>query len=140
MCFLSVLIFWYGWFVVYIEFIIINAMKKNEFIEGVTGLVWVYINNQDMLGKNAQIRVNPVLLTIDLFNEKEFLQGLADAQEAVENTAYAHDAAQYEDADYQAQQNPDFYPARSLMVKDAEGKWTPDNAAIEALAANYSFS
>ena len=115
-------------------------MKKNEFIEGITGLVWVFINNEDLQGKNAQIRVNPELLTIDLFTEKEFLQGLADSQETIENAAYAHDAAQYDAADYQAAQNPDFYPALSLVTTNEEGKKIPNPAAIEAIAANYSFS
>lgn len=112
-------------------------MKKEEFIESVSGLIWVYINNEDMLGKNAQIRVNPVLHYVDLFSEKEFLQGLADSQEAIENAAYAHDAAQYEAADYQAQQNPDFYPARELLKEDSNGKPVPDLSAIEQIAANY---
>ena len=112
-------------------------MKKEEFVEAVEGLVWVYINNEDMLGKNAQIRVNPVLLYVDLFSEKEFLQGLADSQEAIENAAYAHDAAQYEDADYQAQQNPDFYPAQTLVKKDTDGKSIPSREAVVKVAANY---
>lgn len=115
-------------------------MKKKEFVEGITGLVWVFINNEDLQGKNAQIRVNPELLTIDLFTEKEFLQGLADAQEAIENAAYAHDAAQYEEADYQAAQNPDFYPALSLVTTNEEGRRVPDSSAIEAIAENYKFS
>lgn len=112
-------------------------MKKDEFKEAVTGLVWEYINNEDILGKNAQIRVNPELLYVDLFNEKEFLQGLADSQEAIENAAYAHDAAQYESADYQASQNPDFYPAFTLVKRDADGKQVPDPDAVEKLAENY---
>ena len=112
-------------------------MKKEEFVEAVSGLVWQYTGNVDMLGKNAQIVVNPVLLTVDLFSEKEFLQGLADSQEAIENAAYAHDAAQYEAADYQAAQNPDFYPASKLTKTDASGKLVVDREAVEKLAANY---
>ena len=112
-------------------------MKRNEFIDTVSGLVWVYINNEDMLGKNAQIRVNPVSLYVDLISDREFLQSLADSQEAIENAAYAHDAAQYEAADYQAQQNPDFYPAQSLLEQTAEGKPEPSKEKIEALASNY---
>lgn len=112
-------------------------MKRNEFEEAVTGLVWVWLNNRDLQGENAQIRVNPELLYVDLFTQEEFLQGLACSQEAVENAAYAHDAAQYEAMDYQAAQNPDFYPAKTLVKKDAGGKEVPDPAAVAALADNY---
>lgn len=114
-------------------------MKRKEFEDAVTGLVWVYINNVDLQGKNAQIRVNPELLYVDLLTQDEFLQALSYSQEVIENAAYAHDAAQYEAADYQAQQNPDFYPARTLTKKDAEGKTVPDPEAVAKVADNYSF-
>lgn len=112
-------------------------MKRAEFEEAVTGLVWVWINNQDLQGKNAQIRVNPELLYVDLLTQNEFLQALEYSQEVIENAAYAHDAAQYEASDYQAAQNPDFYPAHTLVKKNAEGKLTPDPEAIATIAANY---
>ena len=112
-------------------------MKKSEFIEAVTGLVWVYINNEDLQGKNAQITVNPELLYVDLITEKEFQDALLYNQEVIENAAYAHDAAQYEAEDYQAQQNREFYPAWKLVTKDANGKTIPDTDAIEKVADNY---
>lgn len=112
-------------------------MKKEEFIEAVTGLVWVYINNEDLQGKNAQIMVNPELLYVDLITEEQFQDALLFNQEVIENAAYAHDAAQYEAEDYQAQQNREFYPAWKLITKDAEGKTVPDDEAIATLTANY---
>lgn len=112
-------------------------MKKEEFIQAVTGLVWVYINNEDLQGRNAQITVNPELLYVDLITESEFQDALLYNQEVIENAAYAHDAAQYEAEDYQAQQNREFYPAWKLITKDADGKTVPDDAAIAALTANY---
>lgn len=112
-------------------------MKKTEFEEAVTGLVWVWINNQDLQGKNAQLRVNPELLYVDFLTQDEFQQALAYSQEAIENAAYAHDAAQYEAADYQAAQNPDFYPMRTLVKVDEAGKTVPDPEAIAAVSANY---
>lgn len=112
-------------------------MKKSEFTEAVTGLVWVYINNEDLQGRNAQITVNPELLYVDLISESEFQNALLYNQEMIENAAYAHDAAQYEASDYQASQNPDFYPAWKLVTKDAEGKTVPDAEAIEKMASNY---
>lgn len=114
-------------------------MKKSEFKEAVTGLVWVWINNQELQGKNAQLRVNPVLLYVDFLTEKEFQDSLAYAQEAIENAAYAHDAAQYEAADNSAAQNPDYYPMRTLVKKDEEGKTVPDPEAVEKVASNYTF-
>lgn len=112
-------------------------MKKSEFIQAVTGLVWVYINNEDLQGRNAQITVNPELLFVDLITEEEFQAALLDSQEAIENAAYAHDAAQYEAADYSAAQNPDFYPAWKLVTKDSEDKIVPDAEAIEKVADAY---
>lgn len=112
-------------------------MKKDEFIQAVTGLVWVYINNEDLQGRNAQITVNPELLYVDLITEEQFQDALLFNQEAIENAAYAHDAAQYEAMDYQASQNPDFYPAWKLVTKDASEKTVPDDKAIAELAANY---
>lgn len=114
-------------------------MKREDFIQAVTGLVWVYINNEDLQGRNAQITVNPELLYVDLITENEFQDALLDSQEAIENAAYAHDAAQYEAMDYQAAQNPDFYPAWKLVTKDAEGKTVPDTEEIDRIAANYKF-
>lgn len=114
-------------------------MKKADFIQAIGGLVWVYINNEDLQGRNAQIRVNPELLYVDLLTQEEFLQALAYSQEVIENAAYAHDAAQYEAEDYQAAQNPDFYPARTLVREGADGKPEPDMDAIEKIAANYTF-
>lgn len=112
-------------------------MKKEEFIQAVTGLVWVYINNEDLQGRNAQITVNPELLYVDLITEEAFQDALLFNQEVIENAAYAHDAAQYEAEDYQAQQNREFYPAWKLVRQDAEGKTVPDEAAIGEMAANY---
>ena len=112
-------------------------MKKEEFVQAVTGLVWVYVNNEDLQGRNAQITVNPELLYVDLITEEQFQDALLFNQEVIENAAYAHDAAQYEAEDYQAAQNPDFYPAWKLVTKDAEGKTVPDEEGIDKMAANY---
>lgn len=112
-------------------------MKKEEFIQAVTGLIYVYINNEDLQGRNAQITVNPELLYVDLITESEFQDALLYNQEVIENAAYAHDAAQYEAADYQAAQNRDFYPAWKLITKDAEGKTIPDTEEIAKIADNY---
>lgn len=112
-------------------------MKKADFIQAVSGLVWVYINNEDLQGRNAQITVNPELLYVDLISESEFQDALLYNQEVIENGAYAHDAAQYEASDNQVAQNPDFYPAWKLVTKDADGKTVPDMEAIEKMAGNY---
>lgn len=112
-------------------------MKKEDFINAVTGLVWEYINNRDMVGDNGQIRVNPELLTVDLFTGSEFLQGLADSEEAIEDAASAQGDETESAADYQASQNPEFYPVSSLTHKDADGRIVPDAEAISALTANY---
>lgn len=112
-------------------------MKKDEFKEAVKGLVYVFINNQDMLGKDAHLRVNPELLTIDVVKEQDCLAGLADSEEVIEDAAYAHGAETEDASDYQASQDPDYYPMKTLVMKDAEGQSIPDDRAIEELAKNY---
>lgn len=112
-------------------------MKREEFVEAVKGLVYVYINNEDMLGKDAQIRVNPVLLTVDIETADQFHQSLADSEEAIENAAYAYGGENEEATDYQASQNPDFYPIRTLLKSVSGQKDEPDTEAIECLADNY---
>lgn len=112
-------------------------MKKSEFIKAVTDLVKRYIDNEGKEDPNSQIKVNPELLYVDLVTEKDFLASIADSEEAIENAAYAAGAETEDASDYQASQNPDFYPARTL-VKYEEGKAPlPDEAAIEKLASNY---
>lgn len=111
-------------------------MKRKEFEEAVTGLVWVWINNRDLQGENAQIRVNPELLYVDLLTQSEFQEAVEDSDEVIENAAYAFGGRDEENADEQARQNPDFYPARTLVKKE-DGKTVPDPNAIETLAANY---
>lgn len=112
-------------------------MEKSDFIKAVTALVERYIADEGKEDPNAQIKVNPVLLYVDLVPEKDFLRSLADSEEAIEDAAYAVGDETESASDYQASQNPDFYPARTLVVYADRQPPVPDTAAIEALAANY---
>ena len=111
-------------------------MKKEEFLTSVTGQVRKYLSLPNEYGKNAQIRVNPALFLVDLLSEKQYLDAIAFSQEVIENAAYAEGDATEGADDFQAQQDPDFYPV-SKLIKNDGGFTEPDNEAIEALASNY---
>lgn len=112
-------------------------MNRAEFIDVLTGDLWEYINHAHMYGNEAKIRVNPELKFVEIESEKDFLKDLAYSQEVIENAAYAHDAAQYEAEDFQASQNPEFYPAKDYLTKDKDGKTVPDAEKIARLADTY---
>lgn len=112
-------------------------MKKSDFIQAVTGLVWVYINNEDLQGKSAHITVNPETLYVDLLTQDEFHQALADNEEAFEDAAYAQGDETESASDFQEKENPDFYLVQTLIKKDETGKEVPDAEAIEKVASNY---
>lgn len=107
-------------------------MKKDEFVKAAKAMVEVYLNNPDTFKGDAQLRVNPELLTVDMETEGEFQSDLEDSDEAIEDAAYAQGDETEAASDYQAAQNPDFYPAKTL-VKDGK----PDVEVIERLAQNY---
>lgn len=112
-------------------------MEKNEFITSVTGQVRKYISLKDDFNPNAQIRVNPELLLVDLLSGKEFLQAIEYSEEVIENGAYGEGDETSSADDYQAKQDPDFYPVEKLVKKGALGELLPDSEAIEKLAENY---
>lgn len=112
-------------------------MKKSDFIEAVTGLVWVYINNEDLQGKSAHISVNPETLYVDLLTQDEFHQALADSEEAFEDAAAAQGDETESASDFQEAEDPDFYLVQALIKKNDDGKEEPDSEAIEKIASNY---
>lgn len=112
-------------------------MEKKDFITAVTRMVQRYIDREDHEDPDSQISVNPVTHFVDLVPAKDFLASLADSEEAIENAAYAFGGRDEEYTDFQASENPDFYPARSLVVYEDRKKPYPDAAAIEKLAETY---
>lgn len=103
-------------------------MTIDEFKKIVSDNVQLYIDNFDRFDSNPQIRVNPELMRVDIVNGSDFLSGIADSEEAVEDAAAA---------DYQVRQNPDFYPVKKLLYTLPDGKTVPSAKAIDEIAKVY---
>ena len=112
-------------------------MKREDFIADVVRLVSLYLENESSFDNNAQLEVNPVLMHFTIVNGSEMLRGTAESDEIIEQAAGA-ERSEYEDADdYQASQNPDYYPVVSLVARAEEGAVRPDMRAISAVASRY---
>lgn len=112
-------------------------MTRNDFSSLVNKIVGQYIQSFDLYDSNPQLKVNPVTLTIQLVNGSEMQTDIEYSDEAIEEAAGAQ-TPEYEDAmDAQARRNPDFYAVKRLLKKDANGKATIDQAAIEEIANIY---
>ena len=112
-------------------------MKKEIFIKAVTDLVQEYIDNWDRFDSNPQIRVNPELLFVEAINGSAMLEGIGDSDEAIENASYAHGDESMSATDFQAKENPDFYPIKSLIKAAGHNVSVPDIDKINKIADNY---
>ena len=112
-------------------------MTREELIERIKHAVMQYAEGADLFDSNPQLRINPATFDVEAVNGSDFLEEIADNNEAIEDEAAA-DGAENEDAtDWQVDQNPDFYSIKEYVVTDADGKMKPDTRAIERLAAQY---
>ena len=114
-------------------------MKREEFVKAVTDLVQEYIDNFDRFDSNPQIRVNPELLYVEAIDGSAMLEGIGDSDEAIEDAAYAHGDETMSATDYQAKQDPDFYPIKELLKPTGPNTSAPDADKINQLADNYTF-
>lgn len=112
-------------------------MTKNDFTQLLTTIVNHYIDDFSSFDSNPQLKINPVLMTVDLINGSEMFTDIEYADEAVEQAVAAESEENEEATDYQASQNPDFYPVKKLLRKNAEGRAEANPDAIAAVAAEY---
>ena len=112
-------------------------MERQEFVKAVTDLVQEYIDNWDRFDSNPQIRVNPELLYVEAIDGNAMLEGIGDSDEAIEDAAYAQGDETMSATDFQAKENPDFYPIKDLIMPAGHNVSVPDPAKINALADNY---
>lgn len=112
-------------------------MTRQEFITSVEGQVRKYIYLKVDYEPNAQIRVNPTLLYVDLLSGRQFQQAIEFSDEVIENGAYGEGDETMSTDDYQASQDPDFYPVETLVKKSVLGEPIPDMDAINTLADKY---
>lgn len=113
-------------------------MTRKEFTDRIYGIVNNYINYYiDGRGDDPQIRVNPLSLYTDLVADRDHMLDIGYSDEAIGEAAAA-DTETYADAmDRQARQNPDYYPVKSLITHDPEGKAVADTRAIDTLVGAY---
>lgn len=112
-------------------------MTKDDFIKTVTTQVQEYIDNFDRFDNDPQLRVNPELLFTDIVNGSDRLNGIGYSDEAVEDAAYAQGDETMSSSDYQASQDPDFFPVKELLKPVSSNKSEPDIEKIKIIAANY---
>lgn len=113
-------------------------MKKEEFTDAVRDIVQNYIDNFYRFDSNAQLRVNPELLTVEIEGGNAFLDDIGYSDEVIENAAYAEGDATESADDFQASQNYDYYPVSTLIKHDgARNSAHPDHEAIEKVADKY---
>lgn len=114
-----------------------DTINRDAFITSVEGQVKKYIYLKIDYDPNAQIRVNPELKLVDLLSGKQFQQAIGFSDEVIENGAYGEGDETSSADDYQASQDPDFYPVSTLVKKGVLGELLPDMDAIQKLADNY---
>lgn len=112
-------------------------MERKEFVNSVATVVQQYIDNFAQYDKNPMIRVNPVLLTVEVENGYGFLTDLEYSNEVIEQAAAAERPSNEDATDNQARQNYDYYPVRHYFKVDSSGQGHPDENAIQTLADKY---
>lgn len=112
-------------------------MKREEFIKSVEDLIENYINNFGQYGANAQLRVNPELLTVEIESGKAFLDDIGYSDEVIENAAYAEGDETESSSDYQASQNYNYYPVSTLLKRTGKHTAVTNREAIEKVAVQY---
>lgn len=112
-------------------------MEKTNFIKALTNRVQEYIDNFDRFDNNPQLMVNPQSLTVEVVNGSDMLANIADSEEAVEDAVSAQGDESEAATDYQASQDPDFYPVKELLDPTKKGMTVPDAKAIEKIAKKY---
>lgn len=111
-------------------------MKKEDFKTAVTNSVQLYIDNFDQFEPDPQLRIDPVNFYAEPISGRDFANAVEDADEAIENAAYADGMADETAMDFQASENPDFYPIREL-VERKDGKVIPSATAISKIVSHY---
>lgn len=104
-----------------------TIMDRQEFIDNVKRIAKVYSENVTELTDDPQLRVNPMNLRMSVVTAQEMQNEIAYTDEDIDVNAAAEGDESESSDDYEAKQDPDFYPLRELLS---------DNA-IEKIAENY---
>ena len=112
-------------------------MTREEFTRVVTDMVKRYVDNYMDYDSDPQLRINPALLKVDIINGSSMHKGIEYSDEVVENAAAAHGLATQDTDDFQASQDPDFYPVGTLLHKVEHSLPVPDADAIARVVDVY---
>ena len=112
-------------------------MTRKELIENINTTLRRYLNATEYYGPDPQLSVNPVTLYVDLATDATRTAGLADSEEALEDAAAAQGDASEAATDFQARENPDYYPVSQFLKYTSGAPTVPDTAAVAALALSY---
>lgn len=107
-------------------------MKKDDFILNVTDVVGTYAEYPQNFDSNPQLKVNPKSLFVTLVNGGDMLNEIANSDENIEIGSALEGDEAVDMAENQIEQDPDFYPLKTLVEN---GK--PSKKAIEKIAAIY---
>lgn len=110
---------------------------RNGFIKAMKDAVQEYIDNFYRFDSDPQLQVNPLTRSVELVSDVEMLSAIANSDEAIENAAHAEGDETEAADDYQASQNPDFYPVKKLLATTSDGVTLPDGKAIADIADTY---
>lgn len=115
-------------------------MTHDEFVKIVGDIIEDFIQREPDLKADYQLMVNPYSLAIEIVSSDEMHKAIELADEVIENAALAERPATEDADDFQAQENPDFYPLRTLIRTDKSGKIVPDKRAIARVAKVYELA
>lgn len=73
---------------------------------------------------------------MELVNGADMREEIEDSDEAIEDAAAAQGMENQDASDYQAKQNPDFYPVKKLLQASGNTD-VPSETAIERIVVNY---
>lgn len=102
-------------------------MDKKEFIDNVKRIVSNYTADRNEMTSDPQLRINPMTLHMSVVTAQEMQNEIGYTDEDIEVNAAAEGDANESADDYEAKQDPDFYPLRQLSSDEA----------IEEIAKNY---
>lgn len=102
-------------------------MDKQEFVDNVKRIVGNYVADRNEMSSDPQLRVNPMNLRMSVVTVDEMQNEIAYTDEDIEVNAAAEGDESESADDYEAKQNPDFYPLRELLR----------DGAAEEIAKNY---
>ena len=112
-------------------------MTKEEFATILENFVKGYIANSSYFDSDPQLSINPRSLGVELINGRDLSAEIADSDEAVEEAAGVEGDMSEDAADYQAKQNPDFYPVRKLIIRNCDGSLSHDKHALDNIIKKY---